>query len=365
MTEADDVNELNKLDILCSTQDGFQISEYDWNLRREGDIFDDSSDQRTKQHGAGSYKAFSVLDHYHLVTEARAAAKALVESPSESDAGIELMQAVFCNTNEDEPTSSKKSSKVSPKAKLKTKPDAVIEKEVKMPSESRRKSEPKSSNSADPYKFDAQPSYMTFDDHCVILFDLETTGFSRTTNRIIQIAAKVLGNDMDLFSRYVRPADERVSDFIAGFTGISQSFLDSEGVDTASALDDFTAWVRTTSKGKPVILVAHNGRRFDVPFLASEYHRHSKLNWVEDGNIFGFADSYLVLKRNEVWANKGIAPSSFKQVKIYAHLLGAEPVSAHNAIADVSCLEEILEHVDVRERWRSLTMNSLFCLKYT
>jgi DNA polymerase III subunit epsilon len=99
----------------------------------------------------------------------------------------------------------------------------------------------------------------------LVIFDLETTGFSPRQNEIIQIAAvrvrdgQVLTAETDRFETFVRPS-KPIPWFISNLTGIWQ---DDTG-DAPEAEDALRAFSRFVGDAT---LVAHNGARFDIPFI--------------------------------------------------------------------------------------------------
>ncbi|HWH71570.1 MAG TPA: 3'-5' exonuclease [Candidatus Sulfotelmatobacter sp.] len=97
----------------------------------------------------------------------------------------------------------------------------------------------------------------------LVIFDLETTGLSPYANDIIQIAAVRVasGNILstESFSTYVNPGCS-IPAFITSLTGIADSHV-RNAPDIASALADFSRFASDD------VLLAHNGRRFDVPFI--------------------------------------------------------------------------------------------------
>ena len=99
------------------------------------------------------------------------------------------------------------------------------------------------------------------------IFDLETTGLSPSHNEIIQIAAaRVRVGDWlveDVFDTFVR-IDRRVPRMITELTGITQVQVDG-GLGFDEALTRFAAFA-----GGDSTLIAHNGRRFDMPFLREQ-----------------------------------------------------------------------------------------------
>lgn len=104
----------------------------------------------------------------------------------------------------------------------------------------------------------------------LIIFDLETTGLRPCLHEIIQIAAvKVKNGEWDkgeLFDSYVRP-EQRVPSFITHLTGISQAQV-AQAPSPAEVLMQFSRFV-----GQNATLIAHNGLRFDMRFIAESCKR--------------------------------------------------------------------------------------------
>ena len=104
---------------------------------------------------------------------------------------------------------------------------------------------------------------------CVI-FDLETTGLSPRADEIIQIAAVRMRDgwidEADWFFSYVNPG-RPVPYWITQYTGVTnQDVSDAPGI--AEVLAEFSRY----SGDLP--LLAHNGRRFDMKFLAASCLKH-------------------------------------------------------------------------------------------
>ena len=191
----------------------------------------------------------------------------------------------------------------------------------------------------------------------VKVLDLETTGLQHKDHRIIQIAAKVLGDESSLYNAYIRPVGAIVSPFIADLTGIEQAFLDAEGMSFQEGWDGFKNWLREV-KGvgnRPVVMLAHNGKKFDYDFLAAEVHRHcpcaDQEDWYKEAGITAFVDSLLILREDGAWPNKALKPKRFRQGDLYEHVVGKPLENGHNAIFDILALEEILLDDMLRETW--------------
>ena len=97
----------------------------------------------------------------------------------------------------------------------------------------------------------------------LVIFDLETTGLLPTMHDIIQIAAVRMSFGAVLhkecYSTFVNPG-YRISPFITSYTGISNSNV-RNAPSVATALSEFSRFVGGTT------VLAHNGHRFDMPFI--------------------------------------------------------------------------------------------------
>jgi DNA polymerase III epsilon subunit family exonuclease len=107
--------------------------------------------------------------------------------------------------------------------------------------------------------------------HDMVVFDLETTGLSPANDEIIQIAAirMIQGQiiEDDFFFSYVKPA-RPIPSFITSYTGVTERDVE-KAPSTKKALFDFSVYCRDS------LLAAHNGTRFDVPFVTRSCERNS------------------------------------------------------------------------------------------
>ena len=117
-----------------------------------------------------------------------------------------------------------------------------------------------------------------------VVFDIETTGFSRRRNEIIQIGAQILSSDGEhvengSFCSLVKPT-EYINDTISNLTGITNERV--AGADNFETVgDNFLQFIRECCENegeKDIIFVAHNGVRFDDPFLISKYSEIKVIN---------------------------------------------------------------------------------------
>ena len=151
-------------------------------------------------------------------------------------------------------------------------------------------------------------STINWDQVCYVLFDLETTGGSRTDDDIIEIAAMILGPDGSAledgsFDSLVRPSKD-VSTFIASLTKITNEMVQS-AADFSVVGRQFFEFMNdvvqnyssaTSTQIDHIILVAHNGHAFDVPFLMRSMVRH-KLERLWDDGRYGLAIDTLHICR--------------------------------------------------------------------
>ncbi|KAG9459505.1 hypothetical protein H6P81_004013 [Aristolochia fimbriata] len=171
----------------------------------------------------------------------------------------------------------------------------------------------------------------------VLVFDIETTGFRRSHDRIIEFALQDLfGGRNSTFQTLVNP--ER---FVPNTVihGISTNMVNRHGVPRWKELAPILVrYVQSRQKpGGIVLWVAHNGRRFDVPFLVKEFSRCS----MDIPSDWFFVDT-LPLARQLVNPD-GSKLSSFSLKSLREHygiqLLG----KAHRAMSDVNMLSLILQ----------------------
>lgn len=177
----------------------------------------------------------------------------------------------------------------------------------------------------------------------LIIFDLETTGLSPYTHEIIQIAAVKLCTESwecgEKFETFVRPR-QRVPSFITGLTGITQSQVQfaPEPVEALTKFSRFT--------GNDAVLVAHNGARFDMPFIRESCTRHQLA--VREAR---FVDSMTFSRK--LWGGRG----GHGLDPVMSRLgLSANRVRRHDARGDVQLLAEA-----VRRMWRQLSPNESSC----
>jgi len=128
----------------------------------------------------------------------------------------------------------------------------------------------------------------------VVVFDLETTGLSPYIDEIIQIAGMRMRAgrvvETDFFSTYVKPVGS-ISSFISSYTGISNAHV-KKAPRAGNALCEFSDFVGDAT------LIAHNGQRFDMPFIREACLRER----LPTRNI-DFVDSISFSRK--IWGGRG------------------------------------------------------------
>ncbi|XP_050225531.1 exonuclease DPD1, chloroplastic/mitochondrial [Mercurialis annua] len=187
----------------------------------------------------------------------------------------------------------------------------------------------------------------------VIVFDLETTGFSRTEDRIVEIALRDLhGGENSTFQTLVNPGRSVPNTIVHG---ISKCMVENPNVPRMKEVAPILLqYVKSRHKpGGYALLVAHNGRAFDVPFLITELNRcgvELPSNWL-------FLDS-LPLARKWI-KTKGVKSRTSLQ-GLREHLGIKLEGPAHRAMSDVRVLIIIFQKMtfDLKATVASLVADS-------
>ncbi len=177
-----------------------------------------------------------------------------------------------------------------------------------------------------------------------LLFDLETTGGSKLRNKIIELASICLGPDGSIiddseFAALVNPGVE-IPTTIVQLTKITQQMVNNKPAFNVIGND----WVKHNvnilrdyekEKGwevENVIFVAHNGRRFDVPFLLHQMKAFN-VSWPNQLiNNFYLIDTWD-LALHSVRKYKMSIPNKYTLGSLYFHCTG----TPHKIIFIIIC----------------------------
>lgn len=157
---------------------------------------------------------------------------------------------------------------------------------------------------------------------------------------IIQVSAICGEKVFNVYTLPRRPLTEGASE-VNGFTVSDGSlFLHGNAVDTVPLIDALTSFISfLRSFSCPVLLAAHNAKRFDVPVLTrvlQELDLQQEFQQV----VSGFVDTFLLSKN--LYRNLG----SHSQQYMVRHFLG-RTYEAHNAVEDATMLQELFNSWNV------------------
>ena len=187
------------------------------------------------------------------------------------------------------------------------------------------------------------------------VFDLETTGFVPRRDEIIEIAGFFLGPDKTLlengvFDSLVRP-NNPLNDSIITITGITNAMLEGKP-DFNAVGKDLIGFVQNTKsvfeeeKGitvEHVILVAHNGKRFDIPFLFARFDAN-EIEVPSFMKVYSI-DTMLLASRSIVSAPRSDVPLNYKLQSLYTFVTGGETLmNAHRAISDAKATVHVFQY---------------------
>lgn len=156
----------------------------------------------------------------------------------------------------------------------------------------------------------------------LLFLDLETTGFEKETDNILEISAvRYDETKKEIVAKFDRilqlPEGAEVSPMIQGLTGISTEMCQQEGVSMSQAQQEFSEFIRDDD-----IITGHNisfdtGFLNQYGFLDKETHRHKEIDT--------FILSVLVLGQQE----------ESHALEILSQKYGIVHKNAHRAMSDV------------------------------
>ena len=132
-----------------------------------------------------------------------------------------------------------------------------------------------------------------------------------------------------------------IPSLITGLTGISDDMV-SDSEPFKQVAQEFLRFLTHHSTNKDVILVAHNGVRFDIPFLFSELQRNN-IN-VSHIKIKGQIDTLTLAKSVITTTSKHrqVIPQNYKLSTLYKYVTGDEFNNGHRAYEDTKAAILIL-----------------------
>ncbi|KAF3688520.1 hypothetical protein EXN66_Car004192 [Channa argus] len=172
------------------------------------------------------------------------------------------------------------------------------------------------------------------DDKTIVFFDLETTGLDTDVCDIIQLSAICGDKVFNVYTLPRRSLTQGATE-VTGFT-VSDDNLFLHGVPMVTtplleALTSFITFLR--SFRHPVLLAAHNARRFDAPVLYRVL-RNCSLWQPFQQVVSGFLDTFLLSKKlfHDL--------RSYSQQYMVMYFL-KQTYNAHKAVEDARMLQEL------------------------
>ena len=168
----------------------------------------------------------------------------------------------------------------------------------------------------------------------IAVIDLETTGFRRVWDYIIEFAGVIYdedtGEQLAEFQEYAKPG-KKISKKITEITGINMMTVQNARTEQ-QVLGDFLEWIAIN---KPDKIGGHNVKSFDMGFLAERGAKYGFSAPSKDGIV-----DTLYICRAMTKAGK-LDVENHKQVTLAAHF-GIE-YQAHSALDDVKAWIKIYE----------------------
>lgn len=198
----------------------------------------------------------------------------------------------------------------------------------------------------------------------LIVWDLETTGFTAPTDKILEIGAMIYreGQEVETKQWVFNNKGLVIPEEITKLTGIDQSIIDREGRDPFECLREFMPLVLEAKQN-----VTHNGLFFDIPFLTNTVQDIMKISTGEkmalvssirdkafDTAVFVKASKLNMPRREDevflLWANRVMNVRAYG-VKFNLTLCSQEygidtsKVNFHRALGDVYVTGELYKKI--------------------
>ncbi len=178
------------------------------------------------------------------------------------------------------------------------------------------------------------------------------------SDHITQISALVPGTEGNVYSQYVTPKVPMhpKASSVTGITYLNGQLYKNGQPQTAvtirEAMGGFIEYLRHQgSPESPVVLVGHNIKHFDWPFLRPAAVRCEVLDTLTEVAPT-FIDTLFLFRHTR----SGL--SSYRQEYLYTYFVGGT-YSAHDALSDVTALAELLPHARAsREEEKQFTFKS-------
>ncbi len=166
-----------------------------------------------------------------------------------------------------------------------------------------------------------------------VVFDIETTGLDINNDYIIELGAVKVENGIviDEFSTLINPGI-LIPEEVSSINNITNDMI-IDAPFPGVALTHFKQFISDAN-----FLVGHNAKRFDMPFLLSEFKRHAI--YINEINV---VDTLWEARK----VLKGLGSYSLASL---CNALGIENKRAHRALSDVYATHQLYLHILSRKK---------------
>lgn len=166
----------------------------------------------------------------------------------------------------------------------------------------------------------------------ILFFDIETTGFSKEHNSIIELAGIVVDSEtqetVDTFHEYIKPRD-RITSQITQLTGITEAQV-KNCPEIWEILPQWYLWLR---ENEVELAIGHNCDVFDKKFLDTKAKTYNIKNYFD-------VPTFDTLKYARQLSKEGKIVTVNCRQPTLAEFFNIE-YKAHNALQDALALKQI------------------------
>ena len=184
-----------------------------------------------------------------------------------------------------------------------------------------------------------------------LALDIETTGLDRKSD-ILQISCIPPNAETKSFSVNLFPENRIIGQSATQVHGISVEFCkgrktllrrgkELEAVSQTQGLSDFCSFLKQQSRSFQVVLIAHNGEKFDFPVLINALRRNNLLElFLATGVVL--VDSLKIVSTEMKQKGSPLYSCKSKSLSDVYEVLLKEKFDAHDAQEDATALSRIL-----------------------
>ena len=181
--------------------------------------------------------------------------------------------------------------------------------------------------------------------------DLETTGLERKSE-ILQISCSPSNVETESFSENLFPERQIINQAATQVHGISVDFrngrktLMRRGTELAAISQtqgqtDFCTYLEHYSHSTRIVLIAHNGDKFDFPVLINALERNNLLSVFLSINVL-LLDSLTIVSKEMKQKDSPLQSCKRKSLSDLDQCLIKEMFDAHDAMEDAAALSQVL-----------------------